>query len=93
MAWTKTLLASLLAFITMSTISIVGAFAGNFEISGLCVDSPFQADATSTANNTVTCKSHTVSVIEAHYLHCAVSLNEHHPAQALHISSFYTAIT
>jgi hypothetical protein len=93
MAWTKTLLTSLLASIAMSTISIAGAFSGDFEISDLYVDSPFQVDVTSTANSTVTCKSHTVSVIEAHSLHCTVSLNEHHPAQALHISSFCTAIT
>jgi hypothetical protein len=83
MAWTKTLLASLLASIAMSTISIAGAFSGDFEISDLYVDSPCQVDATSTANSTVTCKSHAVSVIEAHSLHCT----------ALHISSFCTAIT
>jgi hypothetical protein len=93
MAWTKTLLASLLAFAAMSTTSIAGAFSGNFEISNLYVDSPYQANATSTANSTVSCKSHTVSVIEAHSLHCTVSLNERHPAQALYISSFCTAIT
>ena len=83
MAWTKTLLASLLASIAMSTISIAAAFSGNFEISDLYVDSPCQVDATSTANSTVTCKSHAVSVIKAHSLHCT----------ALHISSFCTAIT
>ena len=93
MAWTKTLLASLLASIAMSTISVAGAFSGEFEISDLYVGSPSQVDVTSTANSTVTCKSHTVSVIEVHSLHCTVSLNEHHPAQALHISSFCTAIT
>ena len=80
MAWAKTLLASFLASITMSKILIASAFSGNFEISDLWVDSPFQVDATSTANSTVTCKSHTVSVMEAHSLHCT----------ALHISSFCT---
>lgn len=67
MAWTKTLLASLLASLAMSTISVAGAFSGNFEISDLYVDSPFQVDANSTANSTVTCKSHSVSVISSLY--------------------------
>ena len=97
MAWTKTLLASLLASIAMSMISIASAFSGNFEISDLYVDSPFQMDVTSTANSTVTCKSHTVSVIEAHSLYCTVSLNETSPGssasylQLLHCN--YIALT
>lgn len=93
MAWTKTLLTSFLAFITMSKISIASAFSGNFEISDLWVDSPFQVDANSTANSTVSCKSHTVSVLEAHSLQYTESLDGHRSAQALHISSFCAAIT
>ena len=86
MAWTKTLLTSSLAFITLSRVLVASAFSGNFEISDVWVDSPSQVDATSTANSTVSCKSHTVSVLEAHSPQCTVSLNKHRPAQALHIS-------
>jgi hypothetical protein len=68
MAWTKTLLASFLAFMTMSKISIISAFSGNFEIFDLYVDSPSQVDVNSTANSTVSCKSHTVSVLDTHSL-------------------------
>ena len=75
MAWAKTLLASFLAFITMSKVLIASAFSGNFEISDLWVDSPSQVDATSTANSTVSCKSHTISVLEPHPLQCKESLN------------------
>ena len=93
MAWTKTLLTSFLAFITISKISIASAFSGNFEISDLWVDSPFEVDATSTANSTVSCKSHALfSALEDHSLQRTVSLNGHRPAQALRISSFCATI-
>jgi len=48
MAWTRMLLVALLALTTCST-----AFSGNFEITDLCVDSPFQVNVTSTENSTV----------------------------------------
>jgi hypothetical protein len=70
MARAKTLLASFLAFATMSEILIASAFSGNFEISDLWVDSPSQVNVNSTANSTVSCKSHTVSVLEPHSLQC-----------------------
>jgi hypothetical protein len=83
MAWTKTRLASFLAFITLSTISPAGAFSGKFEICDLCVDSPFQVDVTSTVNSTVSCTSCSLSIILSHYPCFKVSLNQHRPAQVL----------
>jgi hypothetical protein len=55
MASTSTRLGSFFALITLFAISPAGAFSGRFEVSDLCVDSPFQADVTSTANSTVSC--------------------------------------
>lgn len=54
----RTLLASFLVLAVLSIISTSGAFSGSFEMSDLCVDSPFQKDAMSTMNSTVSCRSH-----------------------------------
>jgi hypothetical protein len=45
----------LLVFFAVLTFS-VSAFSGNFEITGLEVDSPFQADPKSITNTTVSCE-------------------------------------
>ena len=56
----RTLLASFLVLAVLSSISTAGAFSGRFEVSDLCVDSPFQKDATSIMNSTVSCRSHSL---------------------------------
>jgi hypothetical protein len=48
---------SIMLLFVLSLLSFsVSAFSGEFEITGLEVDSPFQADPTSTSNSTVSCE-------------------------------------
>jgi hypothetical protein len=54
MVWTNS--TAFVALLALCTFQSAKAVLGSFEIADLCVNSPFQADVTSTANSTVSCK-------------------------------------
>jgi hypothetical protein len=56
MVWTNSLLTAFVALLALCTFQSAKAVLGSFEIVDLCVDSPFQANVTSTANSTISCK-------------------------------------
>lgn len=81
MVLTGTLLASLLAIISLSRVSPAAAFSGRFGISDLCVASSFQNDVTSTDNSSVSCRC-CLLLTPPGELCPRLSLRRSHPAQA-----------
>jgi hypothetical protein len=94
MASTKASLVSFLTLVTLSTITPAAAFSGKFEISDLCVDSPFQVDVTSTANSTISCTSGPLSIMTFLSLRPRAALHQHRsaPAPPLSISRTITQL-
>jgi hypothetical protein len=76
MAWIATRLASFLASVALFAVLPASAFSGSFEVSDLLVDSPFEANETSTANSTISCMFYPLSITLLYSLYLGASLSE-----------------